>query len=172
MHSAPWPPGATQCAFPTDPQLQCGANHMPRVLQRRQTSRPSHPTRARSSVTGYYRPEYDAPRKCTRCTHRSPSPHAGWHAGYATRLGRAPITPVILEPVHSPTHTKGKGPALTFSNARTEIQTRDAECFEYDQRQFWAVLGTANMMMGSVMLEFEMTRIRFFTGQQGTEEGR
>ena len=51
-------------------------------------------------------------------------------------LSPSPITLVILQPIHSPFYCNGKGPALTFSNARTEIQAHDAECFEYDQRQF------------------------------------
>lgn len=36
--------------------------------------------------------------------------------------------------------------------------------FEHDQRCVWGVFGTLSTQKGLVMLDFEMARIRFFTG--------
>ena len=51
-----------------------------------------------------------------RCTRPVRSQHSARCTEHAPPFRHAPITLVMLEPIHGPVHGKGKGPALTFSS--------------------------------------------------------
>ena len=69
-------------------------------------------------VTTAAAPPAPAPLRRPRCARRESSNHPARCPEHAPPFRRAPIAPVILEPVHSIFHAKGKCTAPTFSSGQ------------------------------------------------------